>query len=176
MGKKLASEIFRIIDDAVEIKDPKISAKKEVILAKRRLPTEEELKVERELMAKKELIDAQSEDRSLGVCYRGYIAQRTVFYSMDKREYGRLIVQLIKIGDVSFFAFPGEMYVNYGRAIKNGADTDKVFIATIANTNAMYFPTAELFDEKGLYETNYSSAQYESEMGNIMVNKLLEMQ
>ena len=176
MGKTLANEAFRVLENAVEIENPVVSSKKETIVATRRWPSEEEIKEAEELAAKKELIDAQSTDRSLAVCYKGYLAERLLIAVRDKRKTANLILQLIKIGDVSFFSFPGEVYVSYGRDIKEGADTDKVFIATIANTNMGYFPTMELFSEKNLYEVKKSSARFEPETGNLMVQKLLEMQ
>ena len=176
MGKTLANEAFRVLENAVEINNPSVSSKKEVIVAKRRWPTDEELKEAEELAAKKELIDAQSTDRSLAVCYKGYLGERLVHYAKDKRRTRNLILQLIKIGHVSFFSFPGEVSVNYGRDIKNGSDTEKVFISTITNNTVGYFPAVNLFDEKNLYEVKISAAPFEPEMGNIMVNKLLEMQ
>lgn len=176
MGKTLANEAFRVLENAVEIKNPVLSSKKETIVAERRWPSDEEIKEAEELAAKKELIDAQSTDRSLAVCYKGYLAERLVHAVKDKRRTRNLILQLIKIGDVSFFSFPGEVYVSYGRDIKKGADTDKVFIATITNNTVGYFPTVELFSEKNLYEVKKTSAQFEPETGNLMVNKLLEMQ
>ena len=176
MGKTLAKEAFRVLENAVDLENSVLYSKKETIVATRRWPSDEQIEIEKELASKKEIIDAQSTDRSLGVCYRGYIAEEMVHYVKDKRKTENLVMQIIKIGDCSFFSFPGEIYVNYGRDIKEGADTNKVFIATLANNSCGYFPSEELFYEEDLYEANITSASFEPETGNIMVNKLLEMQ
>lgn len=176
MGKTLANEALRVLENAEEIKNPVISSKKDKMVAERRWPTDEEVKEAEELAARKEVIDAESKDRSLAVCYKGYLAERLVHYVKDKRRTRNLILQVIKIGDVSFFGMPGEVSVNYGRDIKNGADTEKVFIATLANNTVGYFPATDLFSEKNLYEVKITAAPFEPQTGNKMVNKLLEMQ
>lgn len=176
MGKTLAKEAFRVLQNAEELKNPKLCSRKEEIVLKRRYLTEEELHTEERLAAKKEVIDAQSKDRSLGVCYRGYIAERIVHYAKDKHKDRHLPLQVLTIGECTIFGFPAEIYVKFGRDIKENADSDKVFIATLANGSFGYIPTPDLFEEKDMYEVRVSSAEFEPEAGDIMVKKLLELQ
>jgi len=85
-------------------------------------------------------------------------------------------LQVLTIGECTIFGFPAEIYVKFGRDIKENADSDKVFIATLANGSFGYIPTPDLFEEKDMYEVRVSSAEFEPEAGDIMVKKLLELQ
>ncbi len=175
-GETLAKEAIKVIPDATEIKNPQVSSKKEVLMLKRRRISEERLLVERDLASRKEVIYATSEDTSLGVRARGYIAEKIVHEMDDKTEKRPFVLQVITIGDCKFYGIAAEPYVRFGRDIKTNAPTDKVFIATVANGFNGYIPTPDLFKEEKMYEVQISQARYDINTGDMIVAKLKEMQ
>ncbi len=175
-GETLAKEAIKVIPEAVEIKNPKISSKKKVFMLKRRRISEEQLKIEKDLASRKEVIYATSTDRSLGVRNRGYIAQRIIYQMEDKTKYAPFVLQVITIGECKFYGIAAEVYAKFGREIKENAPTDKVFIATLANGFNGYIPTPDLYKEEDMYETKISQARFDSDTGDKIVSTLKEMQ
>ncbi len=175
-GETLAKEAIKVIPNALEIKNPEVSSKKKVLMLKRRRISEEQLKIEKDLSSRKEVIYATSTDRSLGVANRGYIAERIVCEMEDKAANRPFVLQVITIGDCKFYGIASEIYVKFGRDVKANAPTDKVFIATVTNGFNGYIPTPDLFKEEDMYETKISQAKFDSDTGDKIVATLKEMQ
>ena len=51
-------------------------------------------------------------------------------------------LQVIRIGGLSFFFIPGEYFVEDGNALMKRSGGENCFIATVANGNGAYYPSA----------------------------------
>ena len=89
-----------------------------------------------------------------------------------------LAVQCIKIGDILIVALPGEIYMTYGRRIKEESPFKNTIVIENSNTYCGYIPSVEAFnaEKNRLYETNlcYHSCHI-PEAGNMLCDKALEL-
>ena len=80
-------------------------------------------------------------------------------------------IQVIKVGDWTFVAWPGEFFVEYALSIKD--KLENTFFITMANGELQgYIVTPEAATEGG-YEA--SNALFSHESGQIIVDKTLNM-
>ena len=100
------------------------------------------------------------------------------YVSRPEPEYTDLAVQCIKIGDTLIACLPGEIYVAYGKEIKEKSPYKHTFVIENCNTYCGYIPTKNAFDpdKNNLYETSlcYHSCHV-PEAGEMLVNKALEL-
>ena len=89
-----------------------------------------------------------------------------------------LLLQVIRIGEVGIYAFAGEIYADFGRAIKARAGLPRVIVATNCNSHGGYIPTPAAFAEGyDLYETSLcQGSRHTPEAGEQMVEMLLAME
>ena len=89
-----------------------------------------------------------------------------------------LWLQTVKLGDVAFYFFPGEIFVDFGKQIKARATAERVIVVENCNSYCGYVPTARAFESDcDLYETSLCHHScLVPEAGEMMVKKLLEMQ
>ena len=84
-------------------------------------------------------------------------------------------IQVIQVGDAVLAAFPAEIFVEYGLAIKEASPYPNTFLITIANGIVGYIPTQKAF-EGGSYEiTAARSSKLVPEAGDQVVKKALEV-
>lgn len=101
-----------------------------------------------------------------------------LYYSKVNREsHSVLPLQVIRIGDVGIYVMPGEIYVNFGLAIKKRSKFAHHFVIENSNAFGGYIPTPEAFaPESDLYEKSLCfGSRHVPEAGDMMVEKLLEM-
>jgi hypothetical protein len=67
-------------------------------------------------------------------------------------EEGQTEIQIIRIGDLALVALPGEIFVEFGLAIKAESPFGRVAVLSMANDHIGYCPTRKAFSE-GSYET-----------------------
>ena len=119
-----------------------------------------------------------------GLKYRAnlsnYAQLRNMLYYVSRKqpEYTDLAVQCIKIGDTLIACLPGEVYVTYGKEIKEKSPYKHTFVIENCNTYCGYIPSKKAFDpEKDhLYETSlcYHSCHV-PEAGEMLVNTALKL-
>lgn len=99
------------------------------------------------------------------------------YEATNDKEYSELHVQVIKIGDVLFYAMPGEIFVNHGLYIKSESPCNKNFVVSDCNSYCGYIPTSECFGEIDcLYETSICKHScHIPEAGEIIREELLAM-
>jgi hypothetical protein len=68
-------------------------------------------------------------------------------------------VQAIRLGDLALVSAPGELFVELGLAVKQGAGTSNVFIAGFGNDNIGYIPTRRAYPLGG-YEVSEAYKYY----------------
>ncbi|MBO5667944.1 MAG: hypothetical protein J6S43_02340 [Lentisphaeria bacterium] len=101
-------------------------------------------------------------------------------------------LQVLKMGDLSVSAVPGEPFLAMGEALRAGAAAAFPVTVSVANGDAGYYPTAEMFKEYpdifccddfgafGFYEVWFGAGlhrpKFKENIVNFIVEKLLEME
>jgi len=81
-------------------------------------------------------------------------------------------IQILKVGNLGFVGLPGEVFVEIGRSIKEGARIDNLFPVSLANDSPGYVPIAVAYDQGG-YESN--SSRFAKGSGEILIDAALEL-
>jgi len=99
-------------------------------------------------------------------------------------------LQALRIGDIVFYAFPGEPFVELGTEIMERSKAGFPVACAVANGNCRYFPTPDTFDRYpegilspkkgyGFYEIYQGCGRfmpvYERDIAGFLVDHLLEM-
>lgn len=58
-------------------------------------------------------------------------------------------LQVLRIGDLALVSAPGELFVELGLAIKQGADVEHLFVCGFGNDNIGYIPTPQAYPQGG---------------------------
>lgn len=88
--------------------------------------------------------------------------------------YGTILpaeIQIIKIGDRAFIAWPGEVFVEYGLELKK--QFGNISLITCANGELQGYLVTKEADDKGFYEAGNSFFDYNA--GEIMSEKTIEL-
>lgn len=175
MGSLLASEIKFVMPDAKAITDETVDAKMETLTLPCRLFSEEELKEARTFLKEHEGKPiVYTEFNPETDFFRYHYAKRALKYMETASKTKEVRVQVIRIGDFLMYAFPGEVFVDFGHYIKENAPTEKRMIATLAFLGYSYIPTKELF-QPTVYEAALPTCIFTPDGGHIIADKLLEM-
>lgn len=83
-------------------------------------------------------------------------------------------VQVIKIGDFIMYAFPSEIFWQFGAMVKEKSPSGKNIVASLCNATFGYVPTRDMFYNT-IYEAKPGSNMLDREAGYIMAEKLAEM-
>ena len=167
MGKRLADEVKRLEADAEEITDYTIGAKKEMLTFERRPADLDTL-----VTLAEDFVRDKSPSRKMML--RNVLAYEARGYN-DKLE---AYVQCIRIGDVYFYALPGEMFVDFGLYIKENSPSGKNIIAELSNgPYDGYIPTREVFHpNSSLYEKALCEGSCMEECGGYVISdKAIEL-
>lgn len=99
-------------------------------------------------------------------------------------------LQVVRLGDMYLYAFPGEAFVELGRMVSEQGPGRLALVAEVANDNGRYLPMPETFAAnpelvtatpgKGYYETQFAGfgryrARYKANVGVFIVERLLGM-
>lgn len=177
MGKIVAKEAISAIASAKEINGSEVKAKKEYLKIKSGEFDPEKLAEAKHL---NETVELKISDEPLALGAGDQlmadliIAKKLLKFYDERTEYGKLCVQAIKIGDVYFYAMPGEPFVQFGLQIKANSPSEKNIIAEISNGPAGYLPLEDMFFDS-VYESRRTSAYYEKKAGEIVTNRILEL-
>ncbi len=140
-----------------------LAIKKEILQVKRRQMTAEEAAP---ILARWEANGDWMRPRNL----RYYVEN-------NKKEYSQLAIQAIRIGNTCLYAFPGEMYVNFGKRVKATSPFQNNIVTENNNCFGGYIPTLEAFDPKSdLYEISLCyCSRHVPEAGDILTDNILEI-
>ena len=163
MGKRLAEGVIRVAEQAEPVPGG-VGVLKEVIQIERRMPTEQEA-VE---LAQKYMEKDGVGMRALNLLH--YVAANT-------EKYSKLLVQVIRIGDVCISALPGEIFSTYGLGIKAASPFKRNIVVENCNSYCGYVPSKQAFSENSnLYEASLCHGScLIPEAGEIIQNKALEL-
>jgi hypothetical protein len=102
-----------------------------------------------------------------------FLARRACSHSLDEACESCLPaeIQIIAIGDWHFIAWPGEIFVEYGLALK--ALYENISLITYANGHLQGYITTKKAVDKGFYEAGNSLFDYKS--GDILLKKTIDL-
>ena len=132
MGCTLADEAIKVISSAEPVCGNALASKKELLEIEKRQVTDEE--IEKQYLRYKNHPDKISHTLRNVLVYKANSGEKTE----------KVFVQCTRIGDVYFYALPGEMYMNFGLNIKQNSPSKKNLISELANgLYNGYIPTKE---------------------------------
>ena len=162
MGKRLAEEAQKAMNNSVDVVGKKVESQKELVCIPKRT------------------FDKATFMESFGEAIANAdmtLLRNVAFYEANYNQPQMdVYLQCIVVGDVIIYAYPGEIFVEFGLDIKRRSPSSKNLIATISNTGCGYVPTKKAFEPQSrLYEIQlcYGSC-LDPEAGYMMTDKLLE--
>lgn len=177
MGKIVAEEAFNAISSASELQNEDVAAKKEYLKIKAADFDPEKLKQAKHL---DETVELKIGDGPIALGAGDELmadlimAKKLLKMYEERTEYSMICVQVIKIGDVYFYAMPGEPFVQFALKIKENSPSKKNIIAEISNGPCGYFPLSDMFYDS-VYESRRTSAWFEKDAGEITTKRLIEL-
>ena len=162
MGAAIAEVAAEVIEKAEPVGDG-VAVIKEDITLERRQTTPAETARQVEKWAK-----VGSLMRIRNILYYG---------ATNKETHSTMPLQIIRVGNTAIYVMPGEIYVNFGREIKERSKFENNFVIENSNAFGGYIPTPEAFGENcDLYETSLCyGSRHVPEAGGMMVEQLLRM-
>ncbi len=169
MGKRLAGEAMRTFENTYEFTDEVIlGGMQESVSLCTRLPREDEL----EFAAECEEKVRNGEELSIMNDFYMNEYRRIQKEGIDVKE---LPVQAIRIGDLTVYGMPGEIYVEFGFMLKEKSPSKHTICANLSNGNFGYIPIIELF-RPGIYEARVCASSFMCcDAGYLMTDKALEL-
>ncbi len=176
MGRKIAGEMLRLFSFAAPIADTGVSAKYEVMKINRSQIEEEKIAQAKHIVATVKPIEGIkiAADNTDPDQYALAMSNSLLTFLETTPEVLDVPVQYFRIGDVSFFAYPSEIFSCFGLDLKAKCGNEKRFVATMCNGSFGYVPPHELFFDT-IYESKPGSNKLDHNAGYILTEKLLEM-
>ena len=169
-GRKLAAEAIRVAEGAVPVCSDSVACKWETVTGTYRRPSEQQLAAARKAVETGEI------DKKVML---GTLAMKILLeYDEELKglgEQGELPVQVMKFGDVLFFALPGEVYHAFADRIKAACPDRKCIIATICNGDYGYIPTEEMFKTNVYPIQLCHGSRWLPETGDLVTDKAIAM-
>lgn len=163
MGKRIAQEAVRVMADSRSVGSG-VAVAKELIRLKLRQADEEY--VGKKLALWK-------------TAYAGAMRTRNLLHYRDtnRAAYDELWLQVIRIGNTCLYIYAGEIYVNFGLALKKRSPYENCMVIENSNSYGGYIPTPEAFSPSyDLYETSLcEDSRHTPDAGALMTERLLEM-
>ncbi len=165
MGRMLAADTVREFEQAVHPSaDDSIAGALTVIQIDSRVPEQYHL----DLAARYESDPSASErDRFYAASIRA--AEKEGRFEIP------VPVQVVRIGEAAFFGMPGEIYVEFGKMLKERSPIRYNMMCNLSNGAFGYVPIRELF-LPGIYEASVRmSNRLDPEAGYVMVDELIRL-
>lgn len=169
MGRKIASELIRIIENEAKPVGDKVFAKCKKLEIQKRRATDK-------MIADAKAILADPEGRSKATC------QSMLEYVEAQTDYiHRTQVQVFGIGSVKMFMLPGEMFHRFATKVRAALPKEHCLFSTLSDGWNGYIPTPELVD---MYEDLYNKvyeiklchgSQLERNAGDIITDAAIEL-
>lgn len=175
MGKILAGEEIKTIHEAKPLEGDSLAVKKETVQIKRREISPERLAEAKHIKATvKPAVGVKiAADNTDPEQYALAMANNTLRLAALP-EVLDVTAQVIRIGEMLLYCFPGEVFSCFGKQVK-AATKVPCMVATLCNDNVTgYIPAEDLF-VPGIYEAVEGSANMIPAGGRILTEKLLEM-
>lgn len=169
-AKTLAEQLIALIDQPRFMSDT-LSACKEDLLLKRRVATEEELKLSRWIAEspkeRRQKYDMTGQNASLMLKYEEAFADSPLELPVP--------IHVIRVGEARIFALPGELYSVFGKALREGCENQMGLVCELSNMAAGYIPPQELFGTAAYPVQLCHGSYFEPQAGEKIVAKALQM-
>ena len=174
IGKALADTVAKAIENGKLMANDTIASAEKYVSAKLRKPDKQYL------MNAKETFEALGD--GLYDSVPGTPNYMDTFYALqafqvmaDKRTQMPLMVQVMQIGDCIFAATSNQIFVQFGKEIKEKIG-GPVFVSAFANDYRGYVPTPECIGVWGVYEARLApTSALEADTGDKIVAGILEL-
>ncbi len=163
MGKRLAEEVISAMESSEKVVGNELISHKELVSLPKREYSLESVMADVEEFAK--------------IKHRFAARNILYYFSTNKTNTAEAYVQFIRIGDMCIYAYPGEIYVDFGLDLKSRSPYKKTIVASISNSALGYVATRKAFEPQSkLYETKLCEhACLAPEAGYILTDKLIEL-
>jgi hypothetical protein len=146
MGKRLAKEVASVVAGATPIEGDTVKSRYEEIKIPRREVSQEEIAYAEHIVATVKAAPGEkiAADGTRKELYELMMARKLLWFMDTSPEVYDVVLQYLQIGDVSLFAFPSELYCQFGIDIKSRVNASKCMVATCCNATYGYVPTKDL--------------------------------
>lgn len=175
IGEALAKEELRLFDVASPFDINTVLSEKRVLPIPRREVTEERLEEAHWLLENVptdfyQLDIANAEN----IMFKRCKAESIIAHAALPKNLPAFI-QVLRLGDCTWFALPGEVYCEFGLALKEASTTTYTFVSTLSNKGMWgYIPVPEAFGTT-IYPAQLPSSPCIPEAGQMMVDYALEL-
>ena len=164
MGEVLAGETIKPMPFITCCEDVLVGARSKLLNMPLRTVQEEDVQKARQLVA-------QGDDQSNEKIF----AQELLVFCQYQSKTTNVEVQVLKVGDMVFTGFPGDVFVEFGLRIKQGAPNQAHFISSHANGRNGYIPVREAFSQGGYEVRTTRSNKLHHAAGDEITATALEM-
>jgi neutral ceramidase len=179
IGYMLGVAALESINNQKPVNVDLIAASKEMVPLKKITITEEQLAWAKAIMKKVEK-EGMPPLQADGIPDAQY-AKDWIEMHKNQNIIDSLEVMVVRIGDVAFVGLPGEIFCEFGMAIKAGSPCRNTIVMGLTNDEKAYFPTKVSFTQgpKGFtpmitgYETTPGTTLYEIGSGEKMVESAI---
>lgn len=174
VGTRLAEEAVKMLKEAKPLASDELKVFRTYVKGYINMPSDKEADEARKFGSVDEETLPAGRAR-----YRVRMARRLAdFYDefKDKKQVYDMPLTLIRVGEAALVTLPCEIYVAFGRRIKQAADTDKIMVAEFCTGDAYwsYVPEKELFGSD-LYETYLGTSNYKPDTGDRLTEAAIEL-
>lgn len=170
MGKKIAAEAIRVIENASSAGDDIAVIKEQIHIPVRTVDFE---------YTKKRILELLGSDDYYKNINDPLLRVRSLvnYYTVNTKTQQTLWLQVFRVGNVGIYFFPGEIFVKFGLKIKELSPFPNNIVVELSNSELGYVPTPEAFAPNcDLYEvTPTLKGNLIPEGGSLMVERLLAM-
>ncbi|PWM47052.1 MAG: hypothetical protein DBX47_01335 [Clostridiales bacterium] len=176
MGNALADEVLKTINISELLDGNGVSQKTEILsLQKRKVDFDVESEIEKLEKTVEfyddEILGSQSDPEKLKLVFDYDLRN----YIKDTNAEKLVPVKVFRVGDSAFYALPGEVFVEYGKQIKENSPFKNNFIITNSNGLFGYIPTKDRFMPT-VYESKLGCTSYlEETAGEKIVKTALSL-
>ena len=164
IGNKLGEYSKEIIESSREIQGEIKFVSEVVHLPLREITVEEQewadMVLERDRDKEEDMFDGIP-DKTYAKMIKGMLVR-------PDKEY-ETVLQAMAIDDFAYVTFPGEVYVEFGLAVKELSPFENTMIIGLANSQSGYIPKAEAFSQGGYEVRTAWSSQLVHEAGELLV-------
>lgn len=173
VGKTIAKKSAEALENAVLVADDTLKTIISSVDVNFRKPSKERL------MWAKDVFDGLGDELihstpSNPNYWDTFFALQTFLIQADKRTKRNIHLQLFRVGSCYIFANPCQMFVKFGKKVKNACG-ENCFVSAFANDYVGYVPTPECMHE-GVYEATLApTSALEAMTGDIVTDELIRM-
>lgn len=151
---------------------PKIS--REFLSAKLRVPTMDYVETAHRVLRGEDVVFKGNESSS--IVGRKHLAAATLAAQNNPIEMIDVEVMTLVLGDSAIIAWPAEVFVEYGKEVREKFADKNIIIGELSNgTIESYLPTEEAIEQGGYEPTIYGATTPEPRIGTDMVNATIDL-